>query len=105
VAYTLWLRPEVHAARKRLPGKIRRRVVRVIDGLRDDPRPPRSRALKLPESLDPAIVDVWEVRRLRLGRWRLVYAVSEEWLEVAVLTVEQRPPYDYDDLGDLMAEL
>jgi mRNA interferase RelE/StbE len=46
-----------------------------------------------------------EVRRLRLDRWRVVYAVDESWQIVIVLAIRQRPPYDYEDLDRLIAGL
>jgi mRNA interferase RelE/StbE len=40
-------------------------------------------------------------RRLRLGTWRILYAVIEtEALVVAVVAVRRRPPYDYGDLPE-----
>src|SRR5436190_2992288 len=96
----LFLEPEVHAARKRLPGYVRHRLVRAIDSLADNPRPPQSQLLDT-EDLDvpPAI----ELRRLRIDRWRVVYALNEQEGWVWVLAIRQRPPYDYEDLGDLVA--
>jgi len=47
----------------------------------------------------------WEVRRIRLADWRVVYAVNETWQEIAVLTIRKRPLYDYADLEGLLAEL
>jgi mRNA-degrading endonuclease RelE of RelBE toxin-antitoxin system len=46
-----------------------------------------------------------ELRRLRVERWRVVYAVDEDWEAVIVLTIRRRPPYDYEDLRDLVAGL
>jgi mRNA interferase RelE/StbE len=46
-----------------------------------------------------------ELHRLRLDRWRIVYAITKEQHLVDVLAVRKRPPYDYDDLEDLIAEL
>jgi len=45
-----------------------------------------------------------ELRRLRIERWRVVY-MDEEWELVTVLAVRKRPPYDYEDLEELLAEL
>ena len=49
-------------------------------------------------------IDV-ELRRLRIERWRIVYAITEAELYVDVLAVRKRPPYDYGDLERLLAEL
>lgn len=91
--------------RTRLPGDVRQRVRRAIDDLAQEARPPTSKGLTLPEGLDSKIRTEWEVRRIKLDDWRIVYAVSEAWHEIAVLSVRQRPPYDYHDLADLLAEL
>lgn len=102
MAYAIWLRPAVHTARSKLPGHVRQRIVRLIDALADEPRPARSRALALP--VTPAAPD-WEPRRVRMDDWRVVYAVNDAMRLVAVLDVRRRPPYDYDDLDSLIAEL
>jgi mRNA-degrading endonuclease RelE of RelBE toxin-antitoxin system len=46
-----------------------------------------------------------EIRRSRLENWRIVYAVNDDEKWVWVLTIQQRPPYDYDDLAKLAARL
>lgn len=103
--YKIWMRPAVHAARKKLPGHIRQRVKRTIDKLAEKPRPPRSKELDLPDSISPNIRSEWEVRRIRLEGWRIIYGISENWREVAILTIQKRPPYDYEDLEILISEL
>jgi mRNA interferase RelE/StbE len=71
VRYTLFLEPEVHAARDKLSGHIRQRIRRAIEDMAEEPRPPGTRALDTSMlELPPEI----EVRRLRLESWRLVYA-------------------------------
>jgi mRNA interferase RelE/StbE len=47
----------------------------------------------------------YELRRLRIDRWRIVYAVTEADRIVDVLAVRKRPPYDYGDLAELLAGL
>ena len=76
---------------------MRQRVRRAVDGLADDPHPPRSRRLRT-ERVTP------ELYRLRLDRWRIVYGITEEDKVVDVLAVRKRPPYDYGDLEELLAE-
>jgi len=34
-----------------------------------------------------------------------VYVIDEEWELVTVLAVRKRPPYDYEDLKELLAEI
>lgn len=103
--YKIWMQPRVHAVRGRLPGTMRQRIRRAIDELAQEPRPSTSEALTLPDSVDVRIKVEWETRRIKLDDWRIVYAISETWREVAVLSVRQRPPYSYEDLEALLAEL
>lgn len=37
--------------------------------------------------------------------WRVIYAIDEEFQQVAVLAIRKRPPYDYEDISDLLANL
>lgn len=46
-----------------------------------------------------------ELWRFRLGRWRVVYAITEEDQIMDVLAVRKRPPYDYGDLDELLADM
>ena len=96
--YTVYVIPSAWREIKNLPGNVRQRVRRAIDALADNPRPPGSKELQLPE-LEP------ELYRVRLDRWRIVYAITEAENAVDVLAVRRRPPYDYGDLEDLIAEL
>jgi mRNA interferase RelE/StbE len=80
---------------KKLQGNLRRQMIVAINGLEEDPRPPKSKQLKIGN-------DVREIRRLRLGKWRIIYAIIEE--KPIVLGVRRRPPYDYDDIQHLMED-
>jgi mRNA interferase RelE/StbE len=102
VMYDLFLEPEVHAARQELPGHIRQRVRRAIESLAGDPRPPDSRALNLADLDLPPVVEIW---RVRLDRWRIIYAVNDGAQWVWVLGIYRRPPYDYADLPALTRRL
>ena len=93
--YQVFVTPAAWKEIKNLPGRIRRRVRKAIDGFADDPRPPKSQALDV-RSL------ACEARRLRLDRWRVVYVIVEE--AVDVLAVRKRPPYDYGDLETLLSD-
>lgn len=95
--YTVYVVPHAWREMKDLPGNVRHRVRRAVDRLADDPHPPRSRQLDAPD-LEPNLY------RLRLDRWRIVYAISEEERTVDILAVRKRPPYDYGDLADLVSE-
>ena len=95
--YTVYVIPRAWQEIKDLPGHMRQRVRRAVDGLADDPHPPKSRRLRT-ERVTP------ELYRLRLDRWRIVYGITQEDEAVDVLAVRKRPPYDYDDLEELIAE-
>ena len=99
MTYKIWMSPSVHDERKGLPGAVRQRIKQAIEALATDPRPSSSRQLRSTGETN------WEPRRLRLDDWRVIYAVDDTWQEVAVLGVRKRPPYDYADLGDLLAKL
>jgi mRNA interferase RelE/StbE len=90
------LHPNAWDELKRLPGNVRRQLTKAIDSLENDPRPPESQQLKLND--DPR-----EVRRLRVAGWRVIYVVSEN--QLLILAIRRRPPYDYEDLGDLLADI
>jgi mRNA interferase RelE/StbE len=97
MTYRLEVAPEAYATITKLPGAIRQRVRRAIRELADDPRPPRSTRLRFPS-------DTVEARRIRLDHWRIIYGVVETDLRiVAVVAIRRRPPYDYDDLSELLA--
>ena len=81
---------------KKLQGNHRRKMVIAIDGLEEDPRPSNSKRLKIE-------AEVREIRRLRMGKWRIIYAIIEE--QAIVLGVRRRPPYDYDDLQRLLEDV
>jgi len=93
--YTVYIAPRAWKEIKGLPGNMRQRVRRAIDTLAENPRPPQSRELIVPD-YEP------ELRRLRLDRWRIVYAVTDIEHAVDVFTVRKRPPYDYGDLSELL---
>jgi hypothetical protein len=102
VSYDLYVEPEVHAARAHLPGNMRQRLRPAITALAAAPRPPDS------PQIDTTSLDLRgdiEIRRLRMDRWHIVYALydGEQW--VWVLALHRRPPYDYGDLPDLIGRL
>lgn len=97
--YTVYVIPSALREIKDLPGHVRHRIKRAIDALADDPHPSESKALNVPEDLE------YEVWRLRLDKWRVVYAIAEEDKAIDVLAVRKRPPYDYGDLEQLLADI
>jgi mRNA interferase RelE/StbE len=117
--YTVYVTPTAWDEVKDLPGNIRQRVRRAITSLEDEPRPAESKALVNPHQeantahrqvpgasvADEQSKPARELRRIRLERWRIVYAITEVDQAVDVLTVRKRPPYDYGDLERLLAEI
>jgi mRNA interferase RelE/StbE len=96
-AYQVYVTPAGWKEIKVLPGKMRQRVRRAIEALAENPRPPKSKALDVSGL-------VAEIRRLRLDRWRIVYAITKADQADDVLAVRQRPPYDYGDLASLLKD-
>src|SRR5689334_4872861 len=97
---------------------MRQRVRRAIAALADEPRPAESKVLVRPiqkevigaqdiatspeeQPLEPT----HELRRIRLDRWRIVYAITEIDQAIDVLAVRKRPPYDYGDIERLLSEI
>ena len=97
--YRVWIRDEAKVELQRLPGHMRQRVRKLIQSLSQEPRPPATRQLRLPEDVE------FEVRRARLDRYRLIYVVDDDAEEVGVLAVRKRLPYDYDDLPRILFDL
>jgi len=97
--YRVKMLASAYAERRKLPGVVRQRIKNIIGKLNQDARPDNSIELQL--TIDTA----WEARRIRLDSWRILYAVDDEFEQVVVLAIRQRPPYDYADLTDLLMEL
>jgi mRNA-degrading endonuclease RelE of RelBE toxin-antitoxin system len=97
--YRVWIGDEAKAEIRRLPGHVRQRMRHLVRDLGEQPRPHSSRLLNTPEHAGV------EVRRVRLGHWRAVYVIDEEWQELGILAVRRRPPYDYQDLAELLEEV
>lgn len=100
--FRLWIEAEVYRDREMLPDHIRQRMKLALNNLSQQPRPPKSRKLEINDiDLPPEV----EVRRLRLEKWRILYAVNDTEGWVWVLAVRQRPPYQYDDLREIIEKL
>lgn len=96
--YRIYLTPEVFKKIKGLPGNIRQRLRKVIQGLSENPRPEQSKRLDLPKIK----AGLWG---LRLDKWRILYAINESEQIVDILAVRKRPPSDYGDLEKLLERL
>ena len=86
---------------RRLPGNFRQRVIRTLRNLEHTPQPTASIQLDLADSSIPLTADM-EVRRIRLEEWRIVYLIEHEIQSITILTVRKRPPYQYEDLAELL---
>jgi mRNA interferase RelE/StbE len=95
----LWVEPAALDEIAGLPGHVRQRVRRAVSDLRDTPRPPNSRALEVPADIQ---IEDLEARRIRIDSWRVVYVVDTSWAIITVLAVRKRPPYNYEDLYELL---
>lgn len=102
MSYEIFLEPEIHSARHTLPGNIRQRFYRAINALADNPYPPKSRPLDLSGLAIPEGVVIY---RLRLEHWRLIYAVNdlEKWIRI--IGLYRRPPYDYENLAEIVEKV
>ncbi len=98
MSYKGWIDPEALAEVHAAPGHVRQRLKRSMKDLVHDPRPAGSKTLDWPpESFEP--------RRLKIGNWRILYAVDDAAGWVWVLAARKRPPYDYGDLADLLRRI
>ncbi len=70
--YSVYVTPDALNEIKSSPGNMRQRIKRAIDDLANDPRPHDSKVLTIDNSND----DI-EVRRIRLEKWRILYAITE----------------------------
>jgi len=103
-SYQVEVTRQVRKEIRRLPGNIRQRVIRTLRALEQEPRPHNSRSLdttKAGTELEPDV----ELCRIRIASWRIVYLVEEEWKLISVLAIRKRPPYQYDDLDELMSSI
>jgi mRNA interferase RelE/StbE len=97
--YTVYVTPHALREIRDLPGHMRQRVKRAIDELEDNPHPSGSQELEAPADIE---VELW---RVRLDKWRIVYAITAAERVIDVLAVRKRPPYDYGDLETLLSEI
>ena len=72
MGYRLWIENEAKTEIRQLPGHVRQQIRRAAKGLSDNPRPHYSRKMRTPEGVE------FEVGRLRLERWRVIYLIDEE---------------------------
>lgn len=79
-AYTVAYDPKVLKELSKLDKQVARRIVRAADELTDEPRPSGARPLV-------GYPDLW---RIRVGNYRVIYAIRDAELVVLVLRVAHR---------------
>ena len=94
--YKVRLLASAYQEGKALPGFVRQRFKRIIDSLTEEARPQNSSALTINVDIS------WEARRIRIDSGRIIYAIDDEFQQVAVLIIRKRPPYDDEDLSELL---
>ena len=97
----VWIEPTALKEMRRAPGNVRHRLHRLALALAENPAPPGSRPLTPPAGWTGRL----ELRRVRLDVWRIVYVIDWDWQIVTVLAVRKRPPYDYEDLPELLDKI
>jgi mRNA interferase RelE/StbE len=78
--YHLIIKPSAEKQMDRLSAEIRRRVVKALEDLQANPRPPGCVKLKGEEDL----------LRIRVGAYRVIYTVRDDELTVLVVRVAPR---------------
>jgi mRNA interferase RelE/StbE len=89
VSHRVNLSPRAKRELDRASHVLFRKLDSAIWALRDDPRPSGCVKLKGP------------IYRIRVGRWRVIYAVFDRDQLVLILKVAQRSEQTYRDLADL----
>lgn len=88
--YQLKLLPKIEKQLHRLPSSDRARVVKVMRSLVHDPRPPVTTHL------------IENLYRIRIGSYRILYAVFDADVVVLVCKVARRSESTYQDLRALV---
>jgi mRNA interferase RelE/StbE len=99
--YQVEVTRQVREEIRRLPGNVRQRILRTLKALKENPRPHNSQLLD-PNKVGIELESGVELHRIRLEAWRIVYLVETEWQLILVLAIRKRPPYQYDDLEELI---
>ena len=90
MAYRLLLLAEVEKQLRRLPRSEEERVVEAMRSLRENPRP------------DGCVHLEDRLYRIRVGRYRVIYAVFDKEVVVLVCRVARRTEATYRDLRSLL---
>jgi mRNA interferase RelE/StbE len=92
--YKVELKPQAQKFIERQSQKVRRQLIRRIEDLKEDPRPPGSRLLD----------DERKIYRIRSGNYRIVYQIRDKVLLVIVAKVDDRKDI-YKNLNYLIRRL
>lgn len=103
-SYQVEVTQQVRKEIRNLPGNVRQRVVRILQVLQQEPFPNNSRVLDTTKAKIELTSDL-KLCRIRLDSWRIVYVIEEELNLISVLAIRQRPPYQYDDLAELIKNI
>jgi mRNA interferase RelE/StbE len=90
MAYQLKLHRDVEKQLRRIPKKFQERLVETMRSFRNDPRPHGSEHLQD------------ELYRVRIGSYRIVYAVFDDEVVVVVCKAGRRSEKTYRDLEKLL---
>ncbi len=88
---------------RNLPGNMRHLIFREIQALENNARPYSSKGMRSTRNFE--IPSGIKLRRIRMDRWRVVYVVEQNLSLVTVLAIRKRPPYQYEDLEELLEEV
>jgi mRNA interferase RelE/StbE len=80
MAYTVLLKPSADRALSKLPEPVQRRIAVKLRALQENPRPPGAEKLQGGE----------ELYRVRVGDYRIVYAIEDRRLVVWVVRIADR---------------
>lgn len=89
MAYRVTLTPRTKRELDRVPADVFRKLDTEIWALREQPRPMGCTKLKGP------------IHRIRVGRWRVIYAVFDKDQLVLILKVTLRAEHTYKDLPEV----
>jgi mRNA interferase RelE/StbE len=78
--YRIQLKREAEKAIRHLPKDLARRIAAAIDGLAENPRPPGCKKLVAQDNLF----------RVRVGDWRIIYAIFDRELIVLIVDISPR---------------
>jgi mRNA-degrading endonuclease RelE of RelBE toxin-antitoxin system len=104
VLYNVEVTSQVRREVRELPGNMRQRVIGLLKALKEEPRPHNSKRMDITKLGGELSLNL-ELYRIRIESWRILYTLEEELQLLTILAIRKRPPYQYDDLLELLAEV